>query len=260
MQAFPFTLENLKGWTVKRLDGTSTHYTVSKEATVSQLPARESSAPAQNKLVGGYSNYCTHTPAEGKHSAVFHRENGDLYLWVANMHGARATRDAFDFVIDGGDVLTLTNNTIFSGDEELVTELSSYSTAQSARVLQIDWDDRQAPLLAPAFWPALNKIIYGDVMTCCIGGHGRSGTTFACLLLVNSPDYDALDAIVHTRAVHCPRAIESVVQHKYIDSVAEFLGRKGNSEMAHSITDYRAAFTASQKPTAERTRIELNWK
>ena len=97
-------------------------------------------------------------------------------------------------------------------------------------------------------------------MTACVGGHGRSGTSFVCLLLNNAPDYDALDAIVHVRAVHCPRAIESIFQHEYIDDVATFLGREANAKKASSINDYKAAFWASEKPTAVATRKALGWE
>lgn len=257
--SFPFSLEDLKSWTIKRLDGTVTKYVVSKDATTN-TPATTQSPKAS---LNSYSSYCAHTPTTTNHLASFKRQDGhDLKLWVGNMSGARATRDSFDFVIDAGDVVTIPRPADYlEGDEELKLALEEYVIAvPQVRVLKIDWNDREAPLVDPEFWVQLNKLIYGDVMTCCIGGHGRSGTSFACLLMVNAPDYNALDAIIHTRAVHCPRAIESIDQHNYIDSVARYLGREANAEKAHTVTDYKTAFMNSTKPTAIRTREELGWK
>ena len=144
---------------------------------------------------------------------------------------------------------------ILSGDVNLTQTLRPYRAPRFfSRVLKIDWEDRAAPDVLPEFWVELNKRLVGDVMTCCQGGHGRSGTALVCLLLVNAPDYDARDAIVHLRASHCPRAIESAVQHDYIDDVAKFLGREPNALAVREITDYKAAFATSEKATAVRFR------
>lgn len=266
---FPFKLENLKSWTLKRTDGTVTKFVLSStalvgtktESGISRLPL--SSSQTQNRTVSGYGSYCAHTPGSIP-SAIFERPEGPLKLWVANMSGARTTKDKFEFVIDAGDIISLYSGNytskLLDGDPELVAALNPYGVEiPKTRLLKIDWNDRAAPDVIPEFWTRLNEIIYGDVMTCCVGGHGRSGTTFTCLLLNNAPDYDALDAIIHLRAVHCPRAIESIVQHEYINDVATYLGREANAKQASQISDYKAAFMNSTKPTAIATRKYLGW-
>ena len=265
---FPFKLDNLKSWTLKRTDGTVTKFVLSnaaltetKQDGIARLPT--TSSQTTNRTTSGYGSYCAHTPGNVP-SAIFERPEGPLKLWVANMAGARATKDKFEFVIDAGDIVSLYtgkyDSKLLDGDPELVAALNPYGvTIPRTRLLKIDWDDRQAPDVIPEFWAHLNELIYGDVMTCCVGGHGRSGTTFACLLLNNAPDYDALDAIIHLRACHCPRAIESIVQHEYINDVAKYLGREENAKQASLISDYKAAFMASTKPTAIATRKYLGW-
>lgn len=268
---FPFKLEDLKSWIVHRKDGTVTRFTlvqstVQKGDTVQRQTTHyqsDTSAQTSARVTSGYGSFCTHKPGDTP-SAVFVKPNGDeIRLQVASVAGARATKNAFDVVVDCGDIFEpwqFRSGGLLAGDDELVKTLGQYcTTASGAKLLKIDWEDRAAPKVEPEFWVKLNEQIKGDVMTACIGGHGRSGSSFVCLTLVNAPDYDALDAIVHLRAVHCPRAIESVVQHEYIDKVAEYLGRKANAKEAHAIHDYKAVFKASTKPTAVATRKRLGW-
>ena len=273
---FPYKLEDLKAWIIRRKDGSVARFAL---VTAAQVAADATASTSVRSMGQGYTSmygpnstsgrvtssfgdYCSHKPGEIA-AAVFPRAGADpLRLWVASMQGARATRDTFDFVVDCGDIFTEWHmpGKVLSGDPELSQLLQPWIVKQeSARILKIDWDDRQAPTVEPEFWTQLNKTLSGDVMTCCVGGHGRSGTSFVCLLLNNAPDYDALDAIVHLRAVHCTRAIESVSQHEYINEVAKHLGREANAKLSHDIKDYKAAFTASQKPTAIKTKKRLEW-
>lgn len=266
---FPFKLEDLRSWTVKRTDGTVTKFVLVtadvRPSAGSQTSAVHShGAATQRHAVTGYSAFCTHTPTK-QPIVEFARSaslGGALKLHIGNMSGARSTFRTFDFVVDCGDILRAWDlqSDVLVGDKALVEELLPYTNANiAARVLKIDWDDRAAAPVSPEFWPKLSESLYGDVMTCCVGGHGRSGTSFVCLLLANAPEYDALDAILHVRAVHCPRAIESKEQHEYIDSVAKFLGREANANKISEITDYKAAFKASDRATAVKTREMLKW-
>ena len=271
---FPFKLEDLVSWTIRRTDGSVAVFELSETARAgarSAVPTKltdpywgRRDAGKQpiisiTKTVEKLSQWCSHAPSLERPVAVFpNREGGELRLFVGDMVGAKATVQKFDFVVDGGDVIPAWDSKvgeILSGDVDLVQALRAYRSAGFyTRVLKVDWADRCAPDVLPEFWVELNKQIVGDVMTCCQGGHGRSGTAFVCLLLANAPDYDAKDAIIHLRANHCPRAIESAVQHNYIDDVARFLGREPNALEVKGITDYKAAFAKSEKPTAVKFR------
>ena len=278
-KVFPFKLEDLVSWTIRRTDGSVSRFTLADSA-------RETLATRKTTMGGGpvggpvrqetsyadrtqpnLKQFCDHTP---KDPIAEFDDSGEgarfapLRLYVGDAFGANRTKNSFDFVIDGGDVISLygsKSSSLLEGDDELVLALRNYTTlVPNTRVLKVSWKDREAPEVIPEFWVELNKILYGDVMTCCQGGHGRSGTAFVCLLMVNAPDYSAKDAITHLRAVHCPRAIESVVQHDYINTVAKFLGRAENAHEVKAIKDYKAAFTASVQPTAVRARKVLGWK
>ena len=259
---FPFKLEDLRSWTIRRTDGTVTKYVLSN-APLTQNSGKKETPVASKGSYYGLADWCQHTPTETP-SATFERENNlPLRLWVANMGGARSTKDGFHFVVDCGDILTYVRkqDSYLEGDPELKKALDAYcNDLMVTRHLKIDWDDRAAAPVKPQFWEEINKLLYGDVMTCCVGGHGRSGTAFVCLLLANAPDYDALDALIHCRAVHCPRAIESVAQHEYINSVAKYFGRTENAKDAEKVLNYKEAFRNSKKPTAVRTKKELGWQ
>ena len=276
---FPFKLEDLESWTVRRTDGTVAKFILTEAVREESRQKRkgveiypsgivEKAVDTYKRVTGHLSSYCNHVPK----NPIFEidaSERGEgalatpLRLYVGDVYGAKLEKDNFDFVIDGGDVISLyasKSTKILDGDPELVSLMRPYTVEiPGVRVLKIDWWDRKAPDVIPEFWVELNNHLYGDVMTCCQGGHGRSGTSAVCLMLVNSPDYSALDAIIHLRAVHCPRAIESEVQHGYIDNVATFLGREADAGKAKEINDYRAAFLASSKPTALRTKKILGW-
>ena len=256
---FPFTLKDLVCWTVKRKDGTSCQFFLQEHpVSVSTAPSVSATVVEPARTATGLSQYCSHF---AKDFPAF--KNDKLSLRVCDYSGARHDYHKFDFVVDGGDVLDdgASKDKLLTGNEEMVAVLAAYvNNAPRTKVLKIDWFDRAAPKVRPEFWPALNALLHGEVMTCCVGGHGRSGTAFVCLLMCNAPDYDALDAVVHLRAMHCPRAIESVSQHDYINEVAKSLGREANARDAIKIADYKAAFLASDRPTAIATRKELGLK
>lgn len=272
--AFPYKLEDLRSWTVRRTDGTITKFILTT-VDVSHAASKDAGKTAYSGSVSSYvtpkaslSAYCSHVP-KGQKDAIFSVDadkrlfgiNAPLSLYVGGI-SAKHVKDQFDFVIDGGNIISACElpDKMLEGDEPLVSSLKQHiASIPGTRVLKINWFDRSAPKLAPQFWVDLNKQLYGDVMAACQGGHGRSGTAFVCLLLVNAPDYNALDAIIHLRAVHCPRAIESKEQHEYINTVATYLGREANATDLGSIHNYKDAFLEIDKLTAKVTREQLGW-
>lgn len=256
---FPFQLSDLLYWVVKRKDGTTAKFVLVND---NNGPGKgESSYPPVKVPGSGTTSYtpigkwCNHKPVTT--APIFTSSDGQIRLFVGDSAGAKASWENFDFVIDGGDVIK--NNTpypLLQGDEELVTSLMKYSALllPQTRLLKIDWLDRHAPDVVPEFWVDLAGRLSGDVMTCCQGGHGRSGSAAVCLMMVLAPDYSAKDAIIHLRANHCPRAIESKDQHAYLNDVAKFLGRPEDAFEAENVKDYKAAFAASTRPTAIKSR------
>lgn len=268
---FPYSLEDLKCWVVKRRTGEVVRYSLSNESGIPGFTTKSGATTSTNSYTRGlssYSDWCHHDP-KPEPTWEWKKKGGQFHpmrLFIADAKGMRDNKDKFDIVVDCGDVLSDNyaerRNGLLVGDTTLVNKLNKYSLAgvEGPRVLKIDWDDRKAPLLHPEFWPDLAAILSGDVIINCMGGHGRSGTALVCLMMVMNPDYGSADAITHLRAVHCPRAIESLEQHKYIDEVADFLGREANSHIVSNVTNFKERFLnlsfASSKPYQERIKGE----
>lgn len=87
----------------------------------------------------------------------------------------------------------------------------------SAQIVRLDWPDMTAPLhVRLEFWSELGKMLAGQhVGVACMGGHGRTGTALAALMVAvdHTPGQDAIDIV---RKDHCARAIETKQQESYI--------------------------------------------
>jgi len=234
--AFPFKLEDLAYWVVKRKDGTTIKYTLvgpddKMGVQTHQYPS--SIAPLQ-QMTGGtthsFNDWCKHDPVG---EPIW--DGGKVKIWIADSLGLKSHYSKFDIVLDCGDVLNLFNinkDRKLIGDEDLIKVLKPYVVGgpKEAKIIKIDWDDRKAPPLETTAWAALAKYITktgGKVVTACQGGHGRSGTSLVCLMMAMNPEYTPYSAICHLRAMHCPRAIERKEQHLYINEVGKALQFQG---------------------------------
>jgi hypothetical protein len=266
---FPFQLSDVVGWMVRHKNGVTVKFNlvsaedIKKQATGIQVFKPGGSTykwPSQGRA--SYSAWCNHEP---------HPNNGDLpifqsegiALWIGDIMGAPKSQREFDFCIDGGNVLTIPGEhdlPVLYGDPALSRNLARFlqnppkkadHDAGGPRILKIRWYDRAAPPVKPEFWASLLKELrterdkrgMGDkdplrVMTICQGGHGRSGSAAAALMMHLS-DYTPLDALTHIRAMHCPRAIESKVQHEYLDTVAAALGRTQDALEAENVPSFK---------------------
>ena len=86
-------------------------------------------------------------------------------------------------------------------------------------IVDIDWQDMQAPPLPTSFWADfMYEVIRGEyknVIVCCVGSHGRTGTALAALL-INAGAETAASAIKTVRDLHCGIAGESAAQETYL--------------------------------------------
>lgn len=91
----------------------------------------------------------------------------------------------------------------------------------------IDWTDRGMPELRAAWWREFPKLVkeagYKEMVVFCFGGHGRTGTALASLMIANGIEKDPIKAIEWVRKNHCSKAIEGSEQELYIKWVAELL-------------------------------------
>lgn len=85
-------------------------------------------------------------------------------------------------------------------------------------IIRFDWPDATAPHRVPLrFWEQLPTLFPANtrIVIACIGGHGRTGTALAALCIAHL-GYTADEAMAYVREAHCPRAIETLSQEKYL--------------------------------------------
>ena len=265
-EEFPFKLEDLKYWVIRREDGTITKFNIVGKADNKPIIAQPgvthpygSGTTTPVKVDDdwknfGYHKFCNHSPRPSLDPIM---EEGDVRLYVADAIGLRTNFRLFDFVLDCGDVLS---NTIIHdwkaatlvGDPYMVEKFRGFSKFVEPIILQVDWYDRQAPPLDFGFFPDYAGEVKGNVVTACQGGHGRSGSSAVMIMMSLIPDYTPYDAICHLRALHCPRAIESKEQHAYIGEFGAFLGRENNVDKVAEVKNFKTAFLALKVKGAEK--------
>lgn len=101
-------------------------------------------------------------------------------------------------------------------------DLSQYSL-QYQDVISFNWDDYSIPRLRDEFWVAfIDKVMKSDfrnVVVCCAGGHGRTGTFLSCVYAVVFK-VSGWEAIYNIREIYCEEAVENLTQKNYIASIA----------------------------------------
>lgn len=250
-EEFRFKLADLAGWIIRKKDGTVFKYVFGQNGSIGKPVS--ASLPAHYQTQPSLSAYCQHDPAK---VPIFSQDG--VSLFIADSTGAKAHYKEFDAVIDGGSVIyPFKPDRPVDGDAEYANLLNTYaSEVPATRIIKITWIDRAAPPLLPGAWPALAQTLKGNILTCCQGGHGRSGTSLVALMMCLS-DYTPKEAIIHLRAAHCPRAIESKVQHDYLNDLAAFLGRPEDAHEAEQVKDYKAAFLTMTQPWGDEQRARL---
>ena len=102
-----------------------------------------------------------------------------------------------------------------------IQSLNSH-TVSLPPIVRLDWPDMGIPPAGLAFWRALVNLLppHGRVVVACIGSHGRTGTLLASLLIVTQ-GMTAREAIDYVRKHHCKKAVESLAQEKYLQSLSD---------------------------------------
>lgn len=87
-------------------------------------------------------------------------------------------------------------------------------------VVKFNWPDYQAIKAPLSFWLKLFELLpkNGRVMITCHGGHGRSGTCLAAILVARG--MTSGQAMEYVRTVHCSKAVESQSQENYLITLA----------------------------------------
>ena len=92
---------------------------------------------------------------------------------------------------------------------------------QKTKILKLSWQDFEIPLVSKTDWQRIKDFILEmskqyeevEVICCCEGGHGRTGTALAILsnffLAKRRP-------VLFIRKVYCDKAVETIRQEKYV--------------------------------------------
>jgi hypothetical protein len=107
---------------------------------------------------------------------------------------------------------------------------------QEANVVAFKWRDGRAPNVGADFWEELWEMLPAKTLVCCLGGHGRTGTAIAALMMAaDEAIWSPLVAILTVRSKHCPHAVESTKQFKYLNCLAEEWGMPENAFEADKV-------------------------
>lgn len=154
-----------------------------------------------------YAPSCAHAPTH-----VISSESG-YGIWAGKKDDCKLRANDFDIV------LNLTYNTIKEYHRIPIDALKKYECPDTFTELQIDWPDFSVPNLPKEFWIDLWAHVKKEkkrVLVFCMGGHGRTGTAIACLM-VAAEIFSPKEAIAWVRKNYCNSAIESMSQERYIE-------------------------------------------
>ena len=170
---------------------------------------------------GNYSGYSAWTPAcDHTPKKIFEHEGVSYY--AADEDGA----DEFG----AGLVLNLTARSHI---------LPSFSIPELKKHFAVEFDEVMVPCpdfgipkVKDSFWRAIHKYSvkkgYKDVCVHCMGGHGRTGTALAALMIVLKK-WSTKQAVTFLRTNYCEQAVESERQVDYLRELDETMnGRPYN--------------------------------
>ncbi len=159
---------------------------------------------------------CSHAPK------VFMRSE-DSRVQVAVGPKSEAVSGKWDLVVNCSDYEISTGNGYPDGWESL----AALDSRVPPEVLEIGWRDFDPPPLTVEWWRELWNGILAHaeglpsfrVLVCCMGGHGRSGTGAAALLMAVGVFPTAKEAIAYLRERVCQKMVESEEQEKYLENL-----------------------------------------
>lgn len=117
-------------------------------------------------------------------------------------------------------LLNLTGTSVLSRHVIPVPELHRWEEPAALPEIVLDWPDMGVVSLPRSFWEDLVAHLTNTqrrMLLFCVGGHGRTGTALACLMVVCG--WTSEDAIAWIRANYCQKAIETLAQELYIRQI-----------------------------------------
>jgi len=177
----------------------------------------------------GYAGYLPGTYQGGGGGWVdTHKHTGDIVvyeaekkqLFAASSGGLDQGSGKWDLIIDLANNVRPTPTFVRAISADKFKVLNKYvfkGTQVKSEVLQLDWPDGRAPEVTLQFWYELWDLLPAKTVVACMGGHGRTGTCLAALMIASGVNY--YDALKDVRKNHCNNAVESVEQEKYLHAL-----------------------------------------
>lgn len=157
----------------------------------------------------GFHPICKHPP-----QCLLKSESAGWEIWA----GARF--DCLDYLPYFHMILNLSGDAALEGHYFPMKELARWSAASRPQEAVIDWPDMGVVTLPCQFWKDLVQYLASHktrLLIFCVGGHGRTGTAIACLLVACG--WDSGEAVRWIRHHYCASAIESKAQEAYIREI-----------------------------------------
>jgi len=158
---------------------------------------------------------CRHEPVhviKGKHGNVY----GGSRIEVTDLF------DEFDLVVNCTGSSDVRRHTI------PLEALAKFEKVGKVPIeIILNWPDMGVVDINPLFWRELWKEIETKgykTLVYCVGGHGRTGTALASLLV--AAGYTGAESIKLVRKIHCSSAIETLDQEGYVKKLYHVLWGK----------------------------------
>lgn len=149
---------------------------------------------------------------------------------VLGKQGWKSRRWSRDVILPGGNTAFYPLNKYIVGGWTPPAEALAGKIPPN--IVRFNWRDGEAPRMTHEFWEELWPLLPGttkkpaDICVCCMGGHGRTGTTLAALMMASdAPEiWSPKVAILTVRSKHCEQAVETNRQLVYLNALAKEWG------------------------------------
>ena len=138
-------------------------------------------------------------------------------IWAGTKSDCRPFLGSFDLLLNCSGMSTLLPK------HKIPMEWGKKFETVEFKEIYLDWDNMAAVMIDSGFWKELINHLRENalrLLVFCQGGHGRTGTAVAALLI--SDGWTADEAIFHVRSTYCPKAIESMAQWNYLHDLEKY--------------------------------------
>lgn len=160
----------------------------------------------------------TTTSAHCKHKPQEVLKGDDWSIWAGRKWDCEDSLNDFDIV------LNLSGTRVSKRHEIPIKALKKWESKEKFTEICLDWPDRGTVTLPKQWWTDLHNHIKQNhlrMLIFCVGGHGRTGTAIASLL-VTAFGYSPKEATEWVWSSYCEEAVETNSQIQYVyDLVGE---------------------------------------